>query len=228
MYNYEDNEGKNLELDDLIVDAAATENKLIQSLNSWPIEKGDLKWTKTNRNGDCLIMENFSYIFMSKSNKKNKVNFRCQRRDLKCGAVIHLVMNTYSFIDTNNVNHNHPPDTMRMKQQILNHTIQERLDSEPTAVPKVIERAYAEANLTDEEQLSIRLPKATANPFYKRRARHYPAHPKTQVFDIVGGFDKNNRGEDFVIHDRNKEQLDGRLLMFSTPKLLSALFDSDI
>lgn len=55
---------------------------------------------------------------------------------------------TRSFIDTNGVNHNHPPDQITMKQKVLHYTIQERFD--------------------------------------------------------------------------------GRLLMFSTPKLLSAVFDSDI
>jgi hypothetical protein len=68
----------------------------------------------------------------------------------------------------------------------------------------------------------------SANTFYKKRSRRYPAHPKTQDFNIPEFFNKNNRGEDFVIYDVNKERLDGRLLMFSTPKLLSALFNSDI
>ena len=72
-------------------------------------------------------------------------------------------MNTRSFIDTNDVNHNHTPNQIAMKQKILHHSIQKRLDGEPTSVLKVIERVYAEANLTDEEKLHIRLPKIIAN-----------------------------------------------------------------
>jgi hypothetical protein len=47
-----------------------------------------------------------------------------------------------------------------MKQKILNHKIDERIAAEPTSVLKIIEHVYAEANLTDQEQLNIRLPKA--------------------------------------------------------------------
>ncbi len=68
----------------------------------------------------------------------------------------------------------------------------------------------------------------SANTFYKKRARRYPAHPKTQDFDIPDSYSKNNRGEDLIIYDRNKEGFGGRLMMFSTPKLLSALFNSDV
>ncbi len=96
---------------------------------------------------------------MSESEKKNILNFRCQRRDVRCGAVVHLSLDTRSFIDTNDVNHNHPPDRFGMKQKVLNQKIDDRLAAEPTAVLKVIERVYAEANLTDEEQLNIRLPR---------------------------------------------------------------------
>jgi hypothetical protein len=68
----------------------------------------------------------------------------------------------------------------------------------------------------------------SASTFYKKRSRRYPAHPKTQDFDIPAFYSTNNRGENFVIYDGNKERFDGRLLIFSTPKLLSALFNSDI
>ncbi|CAF4471508.1 unnamed protein product, partial [Rotaria sp. Silwood2] len=152
----------------------------------------------------------------------------CQRRDVKCGAVVHLSLDTRTFIDTNNVNHQHPPDRFGMKQKLLNQKIDDRLGAEPTAVMKVIELVYAEANLTDEEQLNIRLPRTAASTFYKKRSRRYPAHPKTQDFNIPHFSSTNNRGENFVIYDGNKERLNGRLLIFSTPKLLSALFDSDI
>jgi hypothetical protein len=146
--------------DDINADATASITTLHQSPNSWPIEKNDLHWTKTNKGSDCLVMGNFSYIYMSESQKKNVLNLRCQRRDIKCGAVIHLDLHTRSFIDTNNVNHNHPPNEFAMKQKILNQKINDRIAVEPTAVLKVVERVYAEANLTDEEQLNIRLPKA--------------------------------------------------------------------
>jgi hypothetical protein len=48
------------------------------------------------------------------------------------------------------------------------------------------------------------------------------------VFDIPDFYGKNNRGEDFIVYDGNKEKFNGRLLMFSTSKLLSALFNSDV
>jgi hypothetical protein len=152
VYNREDNEEQNLELNDLNSGATTTKINLLQAPNSWPIEKDDLIWTKTNKNKECLIMGSFSYIYMSESKKKNKLSFRCQRRDVKCGTVVHLDLGTRSFIDTNRVNHNHPSDEFAIKQKILNHTIEERINAEPTAVLKVIERVYAEANLTDEEQ----------------------------------------------------------------------------
>jgi hypothetical protein len=118
VYNREDNEEKNLEFNDLNIGANATEINLSQSPHSWTIEKNNLKWTKTNKNKDCLIIGDFSYIYMSESEKKNKLNFRCQRRDVKCGAVIHLDLGTRSFIGTNRINHNHPPDKIAMKQKI--------------------------------------------------------------------------------------------------------------
>jgi hypothetical protein len=62
VYNREDNEEQNLELNDLNIGATATEINLSQSPHSWANEKDDLKWTKTNKNKDCLIMGNFSYI----------------------------------------------------------------------------------------------------------------------------------------------------------------------
>ena len=210
------------------VGATASGMNSSQSLHSWSIEKDNLQWAKTNRGKDCLIMGNFSYVFMSQSEKRNKLNFRCQRRDSKCGAVVHLDLATRSFIDTNNVNHNHPPDKFTMKQKLLNHKIEERILAEPTAVLKVIERVYAEANLTDEEQMHIRLPKTVANTFYKKIAHRYPAHPKTQTFGIPVLYGMNRRGENFIQYDRDKERLGGRLLIFSNPKLLSALFDSNV
>jgi hypothetical protein len=158
--NSEANDEDILPLNDANADATASITTLQQSPNSWPIEKGGLQWTKTKRGSDCLIMGNFSYIYMSESEKKNVLNLRCQRRDIKCGAVIHLDLHTRSLIDTNNVNHNHPPDKFAIKQKLLNQKIDDRIAVEPTAVLKVVERVYAEANLTDEEQLNIRLPKA--------------------------------------------------------------------
>jgi hypothetical protein len=68
----------------------------------------------------------------------------------------------------------------------------------------------------------------SANTYYKKRGRRYPAHTKTQDFDIPEFYNENNRGEGFIIYDVTKERLDGRLLMFSTSKLLAALFNSDV
>ncbi len=157
--NREENEQELLQIYD--TNSAAVE---LQTPDSWVIEQNDLQWTKTRKGKDCLIIGNFSYIYMSKSEKKNVLNFRCQRRDVRCGAVVHLDLNTRTLIDTNNVNHNHPPDGIGMKQKILNQKIDDKLASEPTSVLKVIERVYADANLTDEEQLNIRLPR-TAGEF---------------------------------------------------------------
>ncbi|CAF3418260.1 unnamed protein product [Rotaria socialis] len=226
-FNHEES-GSEISQSNINVDSTAPNTALMQQSDSWPIEKGDLQWTKTKNGKDCLIIGNFSYIHMSESQKKNTLNLRCQRRDTKCGAVVHLILDTRLFIDTNSVNHNHLPDRFGMKQKCLNQKIGDRIAIEPTSVLKIIERVYAEANLTDEEQLHIRLPKTVANTFYKRRSRRYPSHPKTQDFDIPDFYSKTFRGEDLIIYDSNKEQYEGRLLMFSTPKLLSALFNSDI
>jgi hypothetical protein len=152
--NREENEQEILQSDD--INSAAV---VLQTSDSWPIEKSNLQWTKTRMGKDCLIIGNFSYIYMSASEKKNVQNFRCQRRDVKCGAVVHLSLDTRTFIDTNGVNHNHPPDRFGMKQKVLNQKIDDKLAVEPTSVLKVIERVYADANLTDEEQLHIRLPR---------------------------------------------------------------------
>ena len=97
---------------------------------------------------------------MSKCERKSRLNFRCQCRDKNCPAVVHLNLNTRSFIDTNSTNHNHRPDTFRMKEKILNYKISEQVTNEPTSILKIVEHDYAQANLTDEEQLNIRLPKA--------------------------------------------------------------------
>ncbi len=71
---------------------------------------------------------------MSESQKKSVRNLRCQRRDTKCGAVIHLDLHTRWFIDINNVNHNRPPNKFAMKQKILNQQINDRVAVEPAAV----------------------------------------------------------------------------------------------
>ena len=158
-YNREDDEQDNSQLNDINDDAITVGGTLSEEPNSWSIEEDDLQWTKTKRGNDCLIMGNFSYIYMSKSEKKNLLSFRCQRRDKNCGAVVHLNLSTRSFIDTNHVNHNHHPDQFMMKQKVLNYKIDQRIAAEPTSVLKIVEHVYAEANLTDEEQLNIRLPK---------------------------------------------------------------------
>jgi len=77
IYNREDDEEQNLELNDFNVDANAEGINLSQSPNLWPIEIDDLKWSKTNKNKDNLIMGNFSYIYMSESEKKNRVKSIC-------------------------------------------------------------------------------------------------------------------------------------------------------
>ncbi|CAF1334403.1 unnamed protein product [Rotaria magnacalcarata] len=226
--NHQENDPATLQSSDINGNVSSSITDLSSLTGSWPIEKNDLQWVKTKNGKDCLIMGGCSYIYMSESQKKNILNLRCQRRDVNCRAVIHLHLDTRLFINTNHVNHNHPPDKFLMKQKLLNHKIENLITSEPTSVLKVIERVYAEANLTDEEQLNIRLPKAAVNSFYKKRSRRYPAHPKTQEFHIPDYYCKNNRGEDLIIYDNYKEEFEGRLLMFSTPKLLSALFNSDV
>jgi hypothetical protein len=137
-YNREDDEQNNSQLNDINDDPIAVEGTLSEEPNSWPIEEDDLQWTKTKRGNDCLIIGNFSYIYMSKSEKKDLLNFRCQRRDKSCGAVVHLNLSTRSFIDTNHVNHNHHPDQFMMKQKVLNHKIDQRIAAEPTSVLKII------------------------------------------------------------------------------------------
>ncbi|UJR34754.1 hypothetical protein I4U23_027532 [Adineta vaga] len=215
--NLEENE-QVVQPDDTYPDAVVLPSILTQTSNSWPIEKDKLQWITTRKKQYCLVMGNFSYIYMSKSEGENILNLRCQRRDTKCGAIVHLTLDTHSFTDTNDVNHNHPPDKFNMKQKILNQIIDHRLAAEPTAVLRVIERIYAEANLTDEEQSNKHLPRTAASAFYRKRSRRYPAHQKTQDFDIPHYYSINNRAENFVIYDGTKEKFDGRLLMYSTPK----------
>ena len=97
-----------------------------------------------------------SQVRKSVRRNSHSPTFRRHRRDKRCGAALHLDLCTRSFIDTNNINHNHPPDKCTMKQKILDKKIDDRIVAEPIAVLKVIERIYAEAHLTDEEQLNIR------------------------------------------------------------------------
>lgn len=168
-------DSSDLQSNDINNDIMENECAFIERLNSWLIEESDLQWTKARRGKDCLIIGNFSYIFMSLSENKNLLNYRCQRRDRKCDAVVHLNLATRLFIDTNNTNHNHPPDQFMMKQKISYHEIDHRVATEPTLVLKIVERVYAKVNLTDEERLNLRLPKVAGKYFISLLVCNYIA-----------------------------------------------------
>ena len=74
-YNREDNAEDDSQLNDINNDEITVKQTLLEQSNSWPIERGDLQWTKTKREKDCLIIGNFSYIFMSKCERKSRLSF---------------------------------------------------------------------------------------------------------------------------------------------------------
>jgi hypothetical protein len=68
--NRENDEQDNSQLNSINDNAITVEDTLFGKPDSWAIEKDVLQWTKTKRGNDCLIMGNFSYIYMSQSEKK--------------------------------------------------------------------------------------------------------------------------------------------------------------
>ncbi|CAF1494114.1 unnamed protein product, partial [Didymodactylos carnosus] len=148
-----------------------------------------------------------------------------------CNSIVRAHLHSKSFLESNNVNHNHPPDEIANKRKLLLDKIKERIVTEPTSVIAIIEQEYAKANLSKDEQYQFLLPSAQvslASTMHKLRVRQVPPNPDDQLFDVPALFKLTHSGEDFILYDTTKADLGERLMIFSTSEFLKMLCECDV
>jgi hypothetical protein len=137
-----------------------SDEKELDTITSWPITIGDIEWCKTNRGNDRMCMCGYKYDFMSQSLKKNRRNFRCSKKDLGCRAVVYVFIDSNTYQDSNNSEHNHAPNHQDVKRLLVLNKIKQRVMIEPTSVSRIIEDEYVKTKLNDEDRQHFLLPAA--------------------------------------------------------------------
>ena len=139
------------------------DNEESYGITSWPITIGEIQWCKTNRGNDRMCMCGYSYDFMSQSLKKNIRYFRCSKKGIGCRAVVQVSIDSNMYNDSNNVEHNHPPDYHNVKRLLVLHKIKQRVTIEPTSVTRIIEDEYVKHRLNDGDRQHFLLPASQGN-----------------------------------------------------------------
>lgn len=140
------------------------------SKETYPIDVGSITWGKTKLGGNMLFMEENIYVFQSKSDKLNKVLWRCQRRDKKCRAVVYTDSINMNYIGNNGVDHNHPTDSLSVKKHRLINDLKRKVEDLTVDVPAAVDQAIANLGLDDEGMVHFPLPK-TVGKFFECLAR---------------------------------------------------------
>ncbi|CAF2592455.1 unnamed protein product [Rotaria sp. Silwood2] len=195
---------------------------------SWPIIVGEIQWCKTNRGNDRMCMCGYTYDFMSQTLKKNIRYFRCSKKNIGCNAVVRICIDSNMYKDSNNVEHNHPPDHHNVKRLLVLQKIKERVMVEPTSVTRIIEDEYVKHHLNDGDREKFLLPASQASKFYKIRAKMVPSNPKSMNFKVPQLYSTTHDDDEFLIYDSIHKKIGGRLMIFSTEVLIKILCSCEI
>ncbi|CAF1354279.1 unnamed protein product [Rotaria magnacalcarata] len=184
-------------------------NEESDSITAWPITVGEIQWCKTNRGNDRIFMSGYSYDYMSQSLKKNIRSFRCSKKGIGCRAVVYVSIDSNMYKDSNNVEHNHPPDHHNVKRLLILQKVKERIMIEPTSVTRIIEDEYVKHHLDDGDRRHFLLPAAQASRFHKIRAKMIPPNPKSLDFEVPELYSTTHSGEEFLIYDSTHKKIGG-------------------
>ncbi|CAF1479974.1 unnamed protein product [Rotaria magnacalcarata] len=110
--------------------------------------------------------------------------YRCSKKDIGCRSVVYISLGSNTFKNSNNVEHNHPPNHSDVKCLLVMQKIKERVTTEPTSVIRMIEDEYMKHHLTDDDRQRFLLPAAQASKFYKIRSKMLPPSPKSLDFEV--------------------------------------------
>lgn len=135
-------------------------NEESDSTTARSITVGEIQWCKTNRGNDRIFMSGYSYDYMSQSLKKNIRSFHCSKKGIGCRAVVYVSIDSNMYKDSNNIEHNHPPDHRNVKRLLILQKVKERIMIEPTSVTRIIEDEYVKHHLDDDDRQHFLLPVA--------------------------------------------------------------------
>ncbi|CAF1076425.1 unnamed protein product, partial [Didymodactylos carnosus] len=178
---------------------------------AWPIIVDEIQWCKTNRGNDHICMGGYTYDSFSQSLQKNTRSFCCSKENLRCRAVVNLFMDSNMYNDSNNVEHNHPPNHHDVKRLLALQKIKERVLAEPISVARIIEDEYVKHDLNGDDRRHFLLPASQASKFHKIRAKMLPPNPKALDFEVSAMYSTTHSGEEFLIYDSTRKKLGGRL-----------------
>ena len=112
-----------------------------------------------------LFMEENIYVFQSKSDKRRKVLWRCQRQDKKCHAVMYTDSGNTTYHGHNGIGHNHPTDLLLLKKHRLINDLKRKVEDLTVSIPAVVDQAIANLGLSDEGMVNFPLPKTVGKFF---------------------------------------------------------------
>ncbi|CAF1048268.1 unnamed protein product [Didymodactylos carnosus] len=196
---------------------------------TWSIVVGPIIKSSTKRGSDSWIMEDYSYIKMTKGpNSNGYMPYRCQERNKRCTAVIYIDPANDSYVDHNDGVHYHPPNGLKMKKSVMVHDLKSKAKDISVNIPAAADKALVDLKLTDEEMVQMPLPKSVARSAYRSRQQLFPPLPTTQKFDLPDRFTKTVRGEPFILYDGFKTKYGGRLTIFTKDEFLEYLTAAEL
>ncbi|CAF4625012.1 unnamed protein product, partial [Rotaria magnacalcarata] len=160
------------------------DEKELEEETKWSVVVDKVEWCKTSRGNDRLCMGGYTYDLISCSLKNNSSRYRCSKKDIGCRSVVYISLGSNTFKNSNNVEHNHPPNHSDVKCLLVMQKIKERVTTEPTSVIRMIEDEYMKHHLTDDDRQRFLLPAAQASKFYKIRSKMLPPSPKSLDFEV--------------------------------------------
>ncbi|CAF4323469.1 unnamed protein product, partial [Rotaria sordida] len=136
--------------------------------------------------------------------------FRCSKKDRGCRAVIYVSIDSNIYKDSNNVEHNHPPNHHNVKRLLVLQKVKERVTTEPTSATRIIDDEYVKNNLNDGDRQHFLLLTAQdkqSSTFYEIRAKTLPSNPKSLDFEVPESYSKTYSGEQFLTYDSTHKKL---------------------
>ncbi|CAM4888865.1 unnamed protein product [Rotaria socialis] len=178
------------------------DEKELQEETKWSVVVDKIEWCKTSRGNDRLCMGGYTYDLISCSLKNNSSRYRCSKKDIGCRSVVYISLGSNTFKNSNNVEHNHPPNHSDVKRLLVMQKIKERVTTEPTSV--------------------------IPSKFYKIRSKLLPPNPKSLDFEVPDSCAMTHDGENFLIYDSTREIFGGRLMIFSTKVFIEMLCECEV
>ncbi|CAF0806494.1 unnamed protein product [Rotaria sordida] len=192
---------------------------------------------KSIRSKDQLFMGGYTYQI--KDIWKHEIRWTCKERRKKkspCRTAINTTKNSateqnphYSFVRSNSVPHNHPPDEDSQVVLTFKSKLKEIGQVNRSAPPtKIYNKLATDMKLSDKQMGLLTRSEVLRQTIYNIRLKTTPPFPRDITFDIPPQFITTSADKNFLLYDHLYSKNTKRILIFTSEFLMRKMCSSTI